>query len=318
MAIADDPASSGRRSSYAPALRVVVYTAIYGSRDELREAPRFPGVRYVCFTDNEKLVSKTWDIRVAKGFSADPRRNTKIFKILAHHYFPEYEYSLWVDGTHVPAVDPRFLVHTFLEKSDIALFRHPVRNCIYEEMAECIRCCKDDPAVIREQEHAYRNDGYPEQRGLVTCTVILRRHSAAGVREAMEAWWREIERHSVRDQLSFNYIAYRMHLDYALLPGNVYLNHFFTYHPHVHPVSNQPRIGWIMNGSLKTASARIMGYNIHKCLSARGVPSAILYSPRERIISRLPLTKSEILRCCIPKSISSCSSRSTEGKTSII
>jgi len=34
----------------------------------------------------------------------------KIYKILPHRYFPEYEFSLWVDGTHTPDIDVRYLI----------------------------------------------------------------------------------------------------------------------------------------------------------------------------------------------------------------
>jgi len=35
-----------------------------------------------------------------------------------------------------------------------------------------------------------------------------------------EAWWREIEAGSVRDQLSFNYCAWRLGFAYRTFPGN--------------------------------------------------------------------------------------------------
>jgi hypothetical protein len=47
--------------------------------------------------------------------------------------------------------------------------------------------------------------------------VILRRHTDA-IRHLNEAWWNEIVRGSRRDQLSFNYVAWKLGLRYATFP----------------------------------------------------------------------------------------------------
>ena len=83
--------------------KLVVYTAIFGGKDELIEAPCFPSVDFVCFTDDPKLTSRTWKVVLAaEAASADPRSGAKLYKILPHRFFPDYDCSLWIDGTHVP------------------------------------------------------------------------------------------------------------------------------------------------------------------------------------------------------------------------
>ena len=47
--------------------------------------------------------------------------------------------------------------------------------------------------------------------------MILRRHTDA-IRRLNEAWWNEIVRGSRRDQLSFNYVAWKLGLSYATFP----------------------------------------------------------------------------------------------------
>jgi hypothetical protein len=224
-----------RACRFDPSLRVVVYTAIFAGKDKLKEPPRFTGVDYVCFTDDQHLSSKTWKIVKVKGPYQDPRKNAKLYKVLPHRFFPDYEYSLWVDGTHMPVVDARFLVHTFLRKEHIALFAHPVRNCIYEEMEVCLRYNKEDVAVIAKLKQKYLNEKYPCYNGLATCTVVLRKHHVPKVQRAMEDWWQEIENYSMRDQLSFNYIARRHQLGYAVIPGDIYHNHYFSFSQHLRP-----------------------------------------------------------------------------------
>ena len=273
--------------------KLVVYTAVFGGRDKLIEAPKFPNVEYVCFTDDQTLASRTWRI-VQVPPQCDPRLAAKVYKILPHRFFPDYEQSLWVDGTHAPAVDPRYLVLQYLNASDIALFAHPRRNCIYDEMDACLLYGKGDAERIRHQGEIYRREGYPAHNGLATCTVILRRHHSPQVRRTMEDWWTEIQRHSIRDQLSFNYAAHRHKLSYTAIPGDVYRNHLFHVEEHSRPDRNTLSVGWILNGSAETASARFMGYNMHEQFVSMGVRSKILFRPERRYAASINLEVDQI------------------------
>jgi glycosyltransferase involved in cell wall biosynthesis len=283
-----------RRYPLQAAGRVVVYTAIHGGKDALREARSFPGVDYVCFSDDASLRPRTWKMVVARNGSDDPRMRAKVYKILPHRYFPDHEYSIWVDGTHVPVVDPRYLVLRYLGTNDIALFRHPLRHCLYDEMQACLTQNKGGPQDIRRQRDRYLAEGYPSNNGLATCTVILRRHHSPHVIPAMEEWWEEITRYSARDQLSFNYVTHRRGLAYSVIPGHVYNNHYFRFAPHGKPDSSALSVGWILNGGRETASARIMGDNVNEYLVSCGVFSKILFRPESRITSRLQLARSQI------------------------
>lgn len=48
-------------------MRIVVYTAIFGSKTGLIKQPKFSDVDYVCFTDNKSLKSKSWDVKLVTG-----------------------------------------------------------------------------------------------------------------------------------------------------------------------------------------------------------------------------------------------------------
>lgn len=212
--------------------KLVVYTAIFGNRDRLMRPTAFKNVDYICFTDNPSLKSDIWKIVYVKE-GEDPRRLAKIYKILPHKFLPNYQYSLWVDGTHVPIQNPWIMVKKFLKHKDIALFSHFKRNCIYEEAKACIELNKDDSQVIIDQVTKYLREGFPRHAGLATCTVILRRHHQRAILSAMEDWWKEIVNHSVRDQLSFNYIMQKNQLEYEIIPGNVYKNKYFQFQHHI-------------------------------------------------------------------------------------
>ena len=88
------------------------------------------------------------------------------------------------------------------------------RNCIYEEYKAIKRLWnkgnkKDDLVFITKQIHRYLNDNYPKNNGLISSGIIARRHNEDDCIKTMEHWWKEIDHWSKRDQLSFNYVAWK-------------------------------------------------------------------------------------------------------------
>jgi hypothetical protein len=196
--------------------KVVVYCAIANNYNALlNPSVRDAGFDYVCFTDQPlwfKLAfgNTVWRIRSfpREVSHLEPTRKCRMVKILPHHFFPEYEYSVWVDGS----IDIIGDIHSLIAQYENAAclgFRHPLRACVYEEGRACIQAGKDDPALINRQLEHYRTQGLPENNGLIESNVLIRRHNDPQVIQVMEEWWRELSSHSRRDQLSFPYAAWR-------------------------------------------------------------------------------------------------------------
>ncbi len=203
--------------------RIVLYTAISGHYDSLKEQPAAAtaDVERVAFLD-QPLASPTWRYRPMHAEFPEADRNAKIHKILPHRYFADARYSLWIDGSTTIRFEYPIarMIETYLADADIAVFAHWARICAYQEASVCLHAGLDDPRVIWEQTCRYRRDGFPANAGLAECTVLLRRHTAA-VEAFNEAWWEEIRHGSSRDQLSFNYVAWRLGLRYATFPGSL-------------------------------------------------------------------------------------------------
>lgn len=214
--------------------RMVVYTAIYGNYDSLKEpSVSLDECSLVCFTDSKDLESDVFEVRKYPGISFDPTRCVRFFKLLPHLFFPDYEYSIWVDASIViKKGNLRHLVEKYLRDDDIAIFAHPERDCIYEEGAVCINLVKDTPQIITDQLDYYRRNGYPKHNGLVESGVILRRHMAPTVIRVDTEWWNEVVKYSKRDQLSFNYIAWKNNLRWATIEGIVRDGEYFKVTPH--------------------------------------------------------------------------------------
>lgn len=203
-------------------MKIAVYTSITAEKDSLKEPLVCPGADLVLFSDASREVPG-WDSRPACDLFADPRRNARAPKLLSHQYLPGYTYSLWLDGSIRLLADVETLISTYLRDSDIAVFKHSVRDCIYDEATACTKWGLDDPSVIAAQMAKYHQDRYPAGNGLIESGVILRRHSAH-IELFNNAWWSECCRYSCRDQLSLNYVFDARNISPALFPGTIYDN----------------------------------------------------------------------------------------------
>ena len=184
---------------------ITVYTSVTSGKDAVREmldVKRQSEAKFVAYL-SAPYLSPTWEVRPAYARFVDPRRNSRIQKILAHEYI-DTEYSIYIDGNISLLTTPEKLIEKYLGDCDIAVFTHPNRDCIYEEAIQCAKRGLDDPETIIEQAVAYENSGYAKHKGLCECGIILRRHTPQ-VAALNNAWWAEYCRHSKRDQISFMY-----------------------------------------------------------------------------------------------------------------
>ncbi|MFN8523340.1 MAG: DUF616 domain-containing protein [Chloroflexota bacterium] len=220
-------------------MRVVVITAITGRRDRLKDRQNVEGADFVAFADRA-YRSSTWDVRPAASLFRDPVRNAKIHKVLPHLYFPDYDYSLWIDGS-VELVDPApLLVERYLGDRDLVFGRHPVHNSVEDELTACYREVFDDPALIQAQESSI--SARDATLGAPLAGVILRRHCPS-VTRFNDAWWALICRWSRRDQLSVLDAATGAGVRWGYVPRQRAL----TNDP-IHELFGSPHFRWYPHG----------------------------------------------------------------------
>jgi hypothetical protein len=200
--------------------KVVLYTAVFGKKDDIR-VPKLDGADFIVFTDDPGLKVDGLDVRVFPPGDADPCRAAKVFKVCPDRFLPaDCDCSVWVDankmreGMALPLAE---LAERYLKEKPIAVFRNPPPACIYQEAELCLRCGNDDPDLIRRQMRAYRAAGFPAGLGRAGGGIIFRRHTPE-VSRFGSAWWEEIQKFSRRDQLSFDYVAWRLSLWPAVIP----------------------------------------------------------------------------------------------------
>ncbi|EFK08072.1 conserved hypothetical protein [delta proteobacterium NaphS2] len=214
--------------------KMVVYTALFGNYDRLID-PRqaYDGCDFICFTDKNDLQTQIWkQIKVETGF-ASPVIANRHFKWLSHRYFKNYNVSLCLDSNIILYTDPVKLAARYLDKYDIAMPKHPLRDCLYDEAVACIAGNKVALNRIFRQIVSYRSAGFPPFAGLMEQNIILRRHNRETVARIMESVWKELEKWgNYRDQLAFPYIAWRQGVNVCPMEENARNNREFVYLPH--------------------------------------------------------------------------------------
>ena len=203
--------------------RIVIYTAITGDYDELKE-PLFlsDALTYVCITNNPNIKSKVWNIEYVKDDSMDNVHLARHIKMNPHIYLREYETSVWVDGKYQIMDDLRKYIWMYQRQSNILCFPHPERQCICDEIAACIILNKGQKRDMLIQVSDYIRKGYPLNQGLYETGCMVRAHNDRQVKFLMKKWEDEILKYSIRDQLSFPYVCWKNKFEPDIC--NLYIN----------------------------------------------------------------------------------------------
>ena len=214
--------------------RVIVYTAIFGDYSGLIPQPKLPNVEYICYTDRD-IKCKNWTIvKVKAPFSNDNTRSNRWYKILPHKHLPEdCDISVYIDGNIWILKDINSLIEEKMNLAKMASFDHnqnsgDKRDCIYLEYEALMEDGKedgvyrDDPEIMTKQIKRFKQEGYPENNGLITAPILIRKHFDNEVIKVMEAWWNIVNTESKRDQLSFNYVAWKLNfINFTYINGSV-------------------------------------------------------------------------------------------------
>ena len=125
-----------------------------------------------------------------------------------HLLFPDYDYSIYLDGNVNPVSDLTEFIHR-IGSCGVATHRHYMRECVYEEAEAILQRGKDTPEDVEMHVNFLQGQGMPKNYGLADCSVIARKHHDPYCICLMEQWWVEFLAHSRRDQLSFPYVLFK-------------------------------------------------------------------------------------------------------------
>lgn len=200
-------------------MRIVCFTCITGGYDSLKQPlVPCPGVDFICFTDSLFMDGGRWQTRriPAELGGLSKVKQQRIVKACPHRFLPQYDISIWIDGSMTVCRDLKAFISQYdLDACPLYTRVHQIRHCIYDEAEACKAMRKDSSAVIDAQMAAYREEGYPKKAGMIESGVMLRKHNDPKCIALCNLWAAEILKHSHRDQLSFNYVCWKLHF----IPG---------------------------------------------------------------------------------------------------
>ncbi len=218
----------------------VVYTAITEGYDNLKEpqVQQDEDIDFVCFTDDGRLQSEKWDIKMMDVPVVESTRKARYLKTHPHLCFPNYRYSIWVDGSLSIVGNMKHLLEEVINQSTLGVYAHAKRGCLYSAALNCIEKQKDNKNIIEKQMNQYRQANYPANNGLVASGALVRDHHNSDVVDLMTQWWDQIYQFSKRDQLSFNYICWQLGFEYYAIPERIGDGRYFRRNPHTQVSNN--------------------------------------------------------------------------------
>jgi hypothetical protein len=220
------------------AATIAVFTARIGpDADPLQEPVAAPGVEYFCATDQPIPPTSRWRPLQVDREQDDPVWTARRFKILLHRTVdqvaPDVDAYLWIDAAYALRVDPHVLLPAIL-RGDLAVLPHPHRQSIIAEAEELLRRHKP-PHVSRDlldrQIDRYLGERYPDET--LSSTGLLVRRRDRRTAKFNERWWTELCAHRhTRDQMSFDYAAWKSGLGVVNLEGHYRANPYAIWHHH--------------------------------------------------------------------------------------
>lgn len=213
--------------------KIIVYTVNIGGYEDVKEPTVIdPSVEYILFTDDKDLVSKHWKIIQLTDSLADPRRTSRLPKILAHKYLPEHDISVYIDSSlEIITTNVRKMVSECMEGHDIALYKHYKRKCVYDEI-EFVMNSTDravaNKALCQSALKKYEDINYPRGNGLFENAFIFRRNNEKN-KKLNELWWKEYIAGTERDQFTFMYALHVLGINpKAINKGNQFRDNPYT------------------------------------------------------------------------------------------
>lgn len=203
-------------AGYIP--KVAVYTCIFGPYESIKKIRcKSKYCDYWIITDQTVPEESGWsklNIEFAEEISdASPTVKNRYCKMHPHVLFPEYEYSIYLDGSKIIYADI-FPLLGRLGSHFIGMFRHGVRDCIYDEAETVIRVNRAPEDIVNLQMKKYEDEQFPRHYGLTEGCIIVREHNNKTCIKLMEDWWQIFLDYSKRDQLGLMYVMWKNGLKY--------------------------------------------------------------------------------------------------------
>lgn len=243
--------------------RIVIYTAIMGDYDDLTD-PMYINSEcdYICFTNNAALKSKVWKIVFVEDSTLSDAGLARKIKFFPHMYLREYSLSIWVDSKFIIKGDLLEYYFRYGNSSGMLCFLHYERNSIRDEAEACIEYKRGSRREIIAQLEDYQNNCFPDTVGLFETGCIVREHHLPKIVCLMQLWWDELQRHSIRDQISLPYACWK--LDFYPSVSDLYINDNAWTRSKPHKKNNELLYEYILPYHLLSSGESVIIYGANR------------------------------------------------------
>lgn len=214
-------------------MKIAIVCANYGGFDLRKEIPiqNFDsyGVHY--FHENNSPFPFT---------ALDNRMKAKYFKLQAHKILPDFDAYIWIDGAFkIKSENFVSKMISELHGNDIAVTKHPDRNCIFAEADFVLsglnrgsKYFQSRYAASRLELEISRYQSFQKGKGLYACGLFARWNNDH-VNNFFDKWWERCLQYSAFDQLSFPILAEENNIKINPLTFSNYLdNEFYKIEKH--------------------------------------------------------------------------------------
>lgn len=221
----------------------VIYTCITGEYDDIRE-PEYISEQCDYYLLSEKQPQKEtifqWiDIKdVIPPYISDNIYKNRYCKMKANKIFPQYRYSVYVDGNITITGDIAESTK-YLKRAKIAVMTMYEKDTVYSQALRCMVQGADYPDRWQKQIRDYWLQGLPESTMAYLCNMLVREHNNPICIKLMDDWWKEFCKYTRRDQISFPYVLWKngivsediLELDKLFCVNHLEKNMYWIYDP---------------------------------------------------------------------------------------
>ena len=216
-------------------MKKIIYSVLIGEYDQINSFQKQKDFDYFLFSD-KNYNNTNWTIlpipKKFLTFNLSIYKITRFIKIFPHLFFKNYELSIYIDASFNIIGDlDDLLLRILTPKYSMYSIQHPERNKIFHEFSAVLDWKKENKSIVNLVKNRYIKEKFPDNLRLTENCIIIRKHNNKQIINLMEEWWKEVKLYSYRDQLSFNYVMWKIGMKVYYIP-KIFIIDYFSHRPH--------------------------------------------------------------------------------------
>lgn len=213
--------------------KIAIYTSLFGNYDNFKENEDYSSVYdYYIITDLEELKTKVYKKIIVKPLFSNSQKNSRFYKINGHEDFKNYDYLIYHDSNFMLKTDAIECLVKYAFNNDMACFSHSVRSNVYDELLSCLTLNKEKRLKILKYSFRLYKENIKIEDGLFETGIMIINVNNYFNKQINRFWWYEINKHTIRDQLSLPLIKHKYNINIGTIFENVFKNDYSINWPH--------------------------------------------------------------------------------------